>query len=184
MAEPALHWELAHHYHCAACGWIAPQSDFAVEPERCPCCGARPDGSDPWPTGTYRAQHGWTCFHCGETFHSEARARDHFGADPQAEPACIIKAELGLVVALREAEDQLARYRDEDSDKDRELARMAGDHATALRREEEQGYSRGLRDERARALRIIARIKAPIRNGGARNACDQIAADLRIGSDG
>lgn len=96
---------------------------------------------------------GWTCFFCGETFHTERRARDHFGADPLTEAACRIKAgkELGLVVALRDAEAQLARYRAEDSDTERAMARMQSDHDVALRREEEKGYARGLRDARASA---------------------------------
>lgn len=52
--------------------------------------------------------HGWTCFHCGQTFHTPGRARDHFGADPLKLPACRIKYgdEMRLVIALREAEDE------------------------------------------------------------------------------
>lgn len=34
--------------------------------------------------------HGWTCFHCGETFRTEAAARDHFGDRPTYLPACSI----------------------------------------------------------------------------------------------
>jgi hypothetical protein len=26
--------------------------------------------------------HGWTCFHCGETFHAQGKARLHFGEKP------------------------------------------------------------------------------------------------------
>jgi hypothetical protein len=48
----------------------------------------------------------------------------------------------------------------------------------ALRREEERGFARGLRDARTRALRIIADVKAPLHNGGARNACDAIAGAI------
>jgi hypothetical protein len=70
--------------------------------------------------------HGWTCFHCGETFKLPGLAKDHFGADPLAEAACLIKAghERNLVAAIREAEEQLARYRDEDNDKDREMGAL------------------------------------------------------------
>ena len=33
--------------------------------------------------GGYRKPtHGWTCFHCGETFTTEASAREHFGSSP------------------------------------------------------------------------------------------------------
>lgn len=95
---------------------------------------------------------GWACFcfHCGETFTTKAQARAHFGADYLDLAGCQIKAsDRGLLGALREAEAQLERYRAEDSDKDREMGRMQSDHATALRREEEKGYARGLRDGRA-----------------------------------
>src|SRR4051812_35357219 len=95
--------------------------------------------------------HGWTCFQCGETFHGPELARAHFGADQTEEPACRLnRKEGGLALQLLEANDELARHRAEDTDLHREIARMACEHATALRREEEAGYARGLRDERAR----------------------------------
>lgn len=97
-----------------------------------------------------RPRHGWTCFHCGETFTTPGSARDHFGMDQSKDPACRIKVgeERGLVMALREAEAELKRYRAEDSDKDRQMAAMASDHGAALRDEEEKGYAKGLRDGR------------------------------------
>ena len=51
-------------------------------------------------------EHGFTCFHCGETFTTRGSARDHFGFDPSSEPGCRIKlgAERGLIMALRKAE--------------------------------------------------------------------------------
>jgi hypothetical protein len=103
-------------------------------------------------TQTYvKPEHGWTCFHCGENFTTPGSARDHFGADPLAEPGCRIRAgeERGLLMALRRAEAELARYRNEDSDKDREFYRMQDEHRRALIREEEKGYARGLADARA-----------------------------------
>lgn len=122
-------------------------------------------------------EHGWTCFHCGETFTHHIPARRHFGADIAAEPACRIKGENehGLVIALRVAEAELDRYRDEDTDLHRHIARMASEHGQALRQEEEKGYARGLRDQRKRDIAIAGRVKQGLRNGGARNACDEIA---------
>lgn len=38
---------------------------------------------------TYTPPHGWTCFHCGMTFHKPEDAREHFGADASWEPACL-----------------------------------------------------------------------------------------------
>ena len=54
--------------------------------------------------------HGWTCFHCGETFKTVGAARDHFGFEPSSDLACRIKLgdERGLVMALRKAEAKLA----------------------------------------------------------------------------
>ena len=92
----------------------------------------------------------WRCFHCGETFtKAQARwARQHFGADEGALPVCQMRlpGEHQLLNALRNAEEELARYRAEDSDLMRALYAMQSDHAQALRREEERGYERGLAD--------------------------------------
>ena len=96
-----------------------------------------------------RAVH-WRCFHCGDTFtRAEERwARKHFGGDESAEPVCLIRSagEAALLTALRNAEDALARYRAEDTDLMRGMWAMQADHATALRREEERGYEKGMRD--------------------------------------
>lgn len=93
---------------------------------------------------------GWTCFHCGENFKTPGAARDHFGRTPDRKPGCIIKIELGgergLLMALRSAEDELAKYREEDGHMHREITRMQSRHAWALRAAEETGYARGLRD--------------------------------------
>jgi len=90
----------------------------------------------------------WRCFHCDEVFTTYATARHHFGREEGAHPACLIKApgEWALVAALRNAEDQLARYRAEDSDVLRAMHSMTADHQTALRQEEEKGFARGMRD--------------------------------------
>jgi hypothetical protein len=56
-----------------------------------------------------KPEHGWTCFHCGQTFTKFGSARDHFGPTPASKPACLIKAgdELGLVMELRKAEAKI-----------------------------------------------------------------------------
>lgn len=94
--------------------------------------------------------HGWTCFHCGETFTTPGSAREHFGATPSAEPGCCIKVQLGgergLLSALRKAEARLASYMDEDTLLHRELYSLQSRHADALMSAEEAGYARGLRD--------------------------------------
>ena len=41
------------------------------------------------PNGTYPSpSDGWVCFHCGERFRSESRARDHFGDTPKSVTEC------------------------------------------------------------------------------------------------
>lgn len=104
-------------------------------------------------------EHGWVCFHCGEHFpatHQGAHdARRHFGTTPDYKPGCQIKLfdnDRRLLRTIRILEAQVARYQherlNEDSAKDREIHSMRADHAQALRREEELGYARGLRDGR------------------------------------
>lgn len=94
----------------------------------------------------------YRCFFCDEEFRG-VDATNHFGKSPSAEPACKIKSagEFALLQALRNAEDELSRHRAEDSDTLRAMHSMIADHQTALRREEEKGYERGLRDARATA---------------------------------
>lgn len=136
------------------------------------------------PIGTYpMPRHGWTCFHCGETFTTPGAARDHFGADSLAEPGCRIKAgeELGLLMALRKAEAELERYRAEDSDKDRQMAAMAADYGQALQREEEKGYERGLRDGAAERNRLLAVMVAAARSE--RAVAAQLAGDPQVFED-
>jgi len=65
---------------------------------------------------TYPApKHGWTCFHCGETFRSPGSAENHFGKTPASIPGCLIKIQTGderaLLMALRDAENRAADYR-------------------------------------------------------------------------
>lgn len=64
-----------------------------------------------------KPEHGWTCFHCGETFMTKGGARDHFGYTPAETPGCVIKAievgeERGLLHALRRAECERDQWRE------------------------------------------------------------------------
>lgn len=105
-------------------------------------------------------EHGWTCFHCGETFNTPGGARDHFGFEPSADPACRIKvgAERGLVMALRRAEQQLSDAWDAIHQENTEAARayhaQQTRHSSQLMTVEEAGYERGLADGRAEQLGI------------------------------
>lgn len=91
---------------------------------------------------TYPApEHGWTCFHCGETFTHPNAARLHFGASIHDEPKCQISAH-----RLRAMENELRRYREEDTDLHRALAAKSAEMARAVREAEEKGYARALED--------------------------------------
>ena len=113
--------------------------------------------------GTYeRPPHGWTCFHCGETFKNMGCASDHFGAKPDAQPGCMIRVSLGhergLLMALRKVENELASLYlergEEDTRLHRELHRLQSRHGDALQTAEEAGYARGLRAGMALASNV------------------------------
>ena len=96
--------------------------------------------------------HGWTCFHCGETFTTEGAARDHFGFDCSREPACRIKVgeERGLVMALRRAEAEVERLltalHSENGEALAALRRVQSQIGEHARDAEQSGYDKALRD--------------------------------------
>lgn len=95
----------------------------------------------------------WRCFFCDEVFTSFKHAAEHFGVDDACEadvPACKLTAHEGhLVTYIRKLEKEVRRYMSEDSDVLRSIQALEADHRTALRRAEEQGYEKGVRDGRA-----------------------------------
>jgi hypothetical protein len=92
----------------------------------------------------------WRCFHCDEVFTRERDAAEHFGSDQGALTACQIKGHENLLVQkLREQETLILSYLHEDATVLRAMAAMQSDHAQALRRAEEAGYDRGVRDAMA-----------------------------------
>jgi hypothetical protein len=122
-----------------------PQEEVSAFRERIGLSPHNPSG-DTYPM----PEHGWTCFHCGETFTTPGAAREHFGPTPNAEPGCVIKVQLGgergLLNALRKAEQRLAMHMDEDTELARAMHAMQSRHADVLIASEEAGYARGLRD--------------------------------------
>lgn len=60
-------------------------------------------------------RHGWTCFHCGETFLTVKSAREHFGLDPTFfEPACVERltnSDSDLIKRTRKAEREASEAR-------------------------------------------------------------------------
>lgn len=99
-------------------------------------------------TDTYETpKHGWTCYHCGETFTTWGSAEDHFGKTPAAKPGCLIKVqfgnERGLEMELRKVEALAEEYlnralRAEDREQSlsgrvAEFERIAGGGAHELR---------------------------------------------------
>lgn len=89
----------------------------------------------------------WRCFHCDELFFSRKLAAEHFGANDYETPACRLASHEGhLVTYIRKLEEELGRYRAEDSDVLRSIFSMEADHRQALIRAEEIGYGKGVRD--------------------------------------
>lgn len=88
----------------------------------------------------------WRCFHCDTVFTSLTCAAIHFGADESSTCACVLPHEQHLVKHIRDLEEQIARYRAEDSDVMRSIYTLEADHRQALIRAEEDGYNRGVRD--------------------------------------
>lgn len=90
---------------------------------------------------------GWKCFHCDELFTNRAHAAEHFGWNEGAIPACRIRGSEGhLVTYIRRLEAELTSYRNESDDITKAWLAKEAEHAEALRREEEKGYARGVRD--------------------------------------
>lgn len=91
----------------------------------------------------------WRCFHCGDVFRNPRHAAAHFGYDELQEPGCVAVLRHGeshLLDRIRDLQERLHRYENDDSDIIRWANTKAADHAAALRTEEEKGYARGLRD--------------------------------------
>lgn len=88
---------------------------------------------------------GWTCFHCGThfagTFKGWQEALHHFGENVQGDAWCQYTAK-----QVRAMEALLRGYQQEDTPRDRYLHKIQAENAVALRRAEEEGYARGLRD--------------------------------------
>jgi hypothetical protein len=81
----------------------------------------------------------WRCFHCDEVFWTAELAQIHFGVNEMCEPMCAINHR-----KYREMELAVERAAAEDTETDRAMHRMAADHRTALIREEEKGYAKGV----------------------------------------
>lgn len=100
----------------------------------------------------------WRCFHCGAAFCSKGEARDHFGDDEGATPACKIKAgsEKGLLEALRKAERENAEawqaVQSETIEAVKAMYGQASRHQQQLIAAEQAGYDKGLADGRGEAL--------------------------------
>ena len=94
-----------------------------------------------------RRERGWRCFHCDEVFTTVEAATEHFGKYEDATPGCCID-----LAEYRRMEQVDFAHRVEDDECSRTFHRMQADHLTALRREEEKGYERGLRDAGPEAL--------------------------------
>lgn len=89
----------------------------------------------------------WRCFHCDEVFTRMEDAAQHFGRDLRSLTACQIKGHENLLIKkIREQEELLSSYMNEDGAILRAMQAQQAEHAQALIRAEELGYNRGVRD--------------------------------------
>lgn len=92
----------------------------------------------------------WRCFHCDAMFANNAAGRKgaarHFGAVDDT-PVCKIEEWHWPIAAyVRELNEELSRYRAEDSDILRAVAAKAMQHGQELRSAEEAGYAKAIGD--------------------------------------
>jgi hypothetical protein len=93
----------------------------------------------------------WRCFHCDDVFTDISAAEEHFGSFCDCIPACKIGVE-----QYRKMEKELENWRAGNDGATKEFYSLGSKHATELRREEERGYERGLRDGMATPLPAVA----------------------------
>lgn len=119
-------------------------------------------------------EHGITCFHCGETFHSVKSAREHFGATPDEDPGCVLKlsqGDKGMLGLVRQQFAELDMYRREDQPIMREIYALGAKHSRELIAAEQLGYDRGLADGRAEATEHQAKAGDETQGGQASEPC-------------
>lgn len=83
----------------------------------------------------------WRCFHCDEIFTDYNSARVHFGDSIVCTPLCQMSGQM-----VRNIEESLRKYRDEDTDLHRHISRIETEMQIAVGRANEKGYADGLRD--------------------------------------
>ena len=81
----------------------------------------------------------WRCFHCDQVFTEREAAEAHFGTSVLCAPLCQVYG-----TTVRNLENELSRYRAEDTDLHRQIAHLKTAHTQALMRAEEAGYAKGL----------------------------------------
>lgn len=85
----------------------------------------------------------WRCFHCDEVFTDRDKAQEHFGRLEDSAPACSID-----IAEYRRMEEVNRRHIEEDTELHRELCRKDTELNIAVRRAEEEGYAKALKDAR------------------------------------
>lgn len=133
---------------------------------------------------TYQApEHGWACFHCGETFTAVKAARLHFGNDITDEPGCVLKLkgdDQGLLALVRYQYAELDRYRMEDQPIMRELYALGSTHARAQIEAEQRGYDRGLKDgqiylaSKPLPAEVVAAVEQDLKAGISERECARV----------
>jgi len=92
--------------------------------------------------GTYpQPEHGWVCYHCGETFTTWGAARDHFGETPEVTTGCLLRVqpgeERGLLMTVRRLERDFAILRASNAKQEqalKDIESLAAEHLVAVAR--------------------------------------------------
>lgn len=145
---------------------------------------------------------GWVCFHCGERFTTIGSARDHFGAEPDAKPGCMLKIEngdeKGLLMTLRETESRVIELLEIIANQETEFYSARSDNIRKINKAEEEGYQKKIKDvskefgevateilfKRCRVIGRIAKSKTPkeymsIEKQDLIKAIEEISIELR-----
>lgn len=94
----------------------------------------------------------WRCFHCDAIFHDGKDAKAHFGASEVFAPICHLSPD-----DIRAMEEELMRYREEDTALHREIAGFKAELASQLKSHGDTEYAKGIRDARLEGIEPIAR---------------------------
>lgn len=130
---------------CVKCGGFDTYSVWPANNQRSPADISRIAALE---AELAEAKQSWRCFFCDEVFTTTEAAHEHFG-DDCCEPMAACKLnelEGGILKLYREALRALEDYQNDSDRSSKFFYEIGAAHAVALKRAEEDGYAKGLRD--------------------------------------